>query len=220
MVAVAFGQSNSANLASTRSESQRATYNFHSGKLYRAKDPMIGADGMGGSVWPKVGDGLQTAGIYDAVIFASIGVNATSVLEWLPGTKLHKKLLNVLSQLDRSRLPVTHLLWHQGEQDARAGTSPAEYFEAFLVIVESLRANGIAAPIYVSQATRCYETAKNPPLRAAQRKLAESLDGVFAGPDTDLLGPEYRYDGCHFAENGVSAASQLWVDALTREGAM
>jgi hypothetical protein len=49
---------------------------------------------------------------------------------------------------------VTHVLWHQGESDFALKTDPARYREDFLSFANTLRANGVDAPIFVSTATR------------------------------------------------------------------
>jgi hypothetical protein len=38
--------------------------------------------------------------------------------------------------------------------------------------------------------------------------------GIFAGPDTDLLGYAYRYDGCHFSTEGLEAYADAWLTAI------
>jgi hypothetical protein len=215
MVALVFGQSNSSNFANARSASKKATYNFFSGDLYTARDPMIGANGMGGSVWPLLGDSLQDNGLYDTVVFATIGVASSSIVRWAPGGDLHPRLLDTIDELSEADLPITHLLWHQGETDAQLGTTPEAYIRAFHSMLQSIRERGVEAPVYVSLATRCYEIDRAEALRGAQKALRDPLQGILPGPDTDALGPEYRYDGCHFSAKGVVAAAGLWLRALS-----
>src|SRR5215203_6355453 len=59
MIALTFGQSNAAN----RGQKKYTCHNkkvlvFNDGKLYRARDPLPGATGPGGSVWSLLGDML------------------------------------------------------------------------------------------------------------------------------------------------------------------
>jgi hypothetical protein len=42
----------------------------------------------------------------------------------------------------------------------------------------------------------------------------ESANGIFPGPDTDPLDLPYRYDGCHFTDEGLDKVSGLWVEAF------
>src|SRR2546425_3481295 len=55
MVALVFGQSNSSNSGQTRRTARERVYNYYQGKLYLAQDPLLGADGDGGSVWTRLG---------------------------------------------------------------------------------------------------------------------------------------------------------------------
>ena len=50
IVALVFGQSNSANFGNVRHQSKPGVYNLFENELYAAKDPLIGASGTGGSV--------------------------------------------------------------------------------------------------------------------------------------------------------------------------
>ena len=49
-------------------------------------------------------------------------------------------------------------------------------------------------------------------------KLSENwltgLSGYTLGPNTDLLDFAYRYDRCHFTEEGLERTADLWVQAL------
>src|SRR5262245_23394246 len=74
MVALVFGQSNSANFGATRKTAKEKVYNFHRGKLYVARDPLLGAGGDGGSVWIRLGDKIIAGHLYDAVVFVPLGV--------------------------------------------------------------------------------------------------------------------------------------------------
>lgn len=216
MVAIAFGQSNSANYGNLRHESKEKVYNFYAGRLYPARDPMIGAQGMGGSVWTRLGDRLIDGSVFDATVFATIGVGSADIARWAPGGDLHSKLLEVIKDIRQSQLVVTHLLWHQGEADARLGTNPREYQRLFHAMLGSIREHGVDSDIFVSVTTRCYDNPSSEPLRTAQRQLVDPKSGILAGPDTDVLGPEYRYDDCHFSGRGLNAAAELWFDALIK----
>ena len=84
------------------------------GKIYKYKDPVIGAGGMSGSVWGKVGDGLIEDLGYDSVVFASVGVGGASLKELVYGSNFDffkNKLIelkNVFSEIDG-------ILFQQGE---------------------------------------------------------------------------------------------------------
>lgn len=215
MVALVFGQSNAANSGQRRGVGGPGVYNFHAGNLYEARDPLLGATGEGGSVWTRLGPRLLEDGPYDAVVFAPVAVGGTAIREWTVGGELHPRLLETVAELKRADLTPTHLLWHQGEADNRAGTGGEVYQEMFLAMLGSLRDRGVRAPAYVSVATRCGASGPNETLQTVQRGLAEASLNIRAGPDTDALGLGYRSDGCHFSAYGLERYADLWLEALS-----
>jgi Carbohydrate esterase, sialic acid-specific acetylesterase len=211
MVAITFGQSNAANYGETRRRSKEGVYNFYKGKLYRAEDPLLGATGDQGSVWTRLGDKIIDAKLYDQVVFTPIGVGSTEIARWTTGGDLHSRIINAINEVTKSGLKVTHLLWHQGESDTK--TSKEEYKRMFMDMFEDIRSGGIEAPIYVSIATRCGSSILHE-IQEAQAELVDTSSGVYPGPDTDGLGFCYRYDGCHFSDEGLERYADLWMEKL------
>jgi hypothetical protein len=110
-------------------------------------------------------------------------------------------------------ISITHVLWHQGETDAILNTTIEQYYNEFMKIKNTLR-KYTEAPIFVARASRCGNSFSNDIL-IAQNKLAEENDDIFNGPNTDLLGYEYRQsDNCHFTYYGAMAHSDLWLEVL------
>src|ERR1043166_1497172 len=68
-IIVVHGQSNAANYGSARHAAREAVDNFDpaSGKCFAATDPLLGADGLGGSFATRLGDILIQRGLYDRV---------------------------------------------------------------------------------------------------------------------------------------------------------
>ncbi|MGH9838210.1 MAG: family 43 glycosylhydrolase [Blastocatellia bacterium] len=216
MVALVFGQSNSANYGETLYAPQFALYNFHAGKLYKAKDPLLGATGYGGSVWTRFGDKLIADGLYDAAVFISIGEGGSSVAEWAPGGRLHSKLLDAIRSARQQGLTITHLLWHQGESDA-GKTSTNDYKARFLAMFSAVRQQGVTAPIYVAVASRSILTPGDPAIQRAQQELVNPAQGIYAGPNTDMLDRAFRYDWWHFNHAGLDRHADLWRVQLKRQ---
>ena len=77
LVALTFGQSNSANHGETPHTSGPGVLNFYLSKLYAARDPLLGATGGRGSVWTRFGDLVLAGGRYDAVVIAPIGTGSS-----------------------------------------------------------------------------------------------------------------------------------------------
>jgi hypothetical protein len=214
MVAIVFGQSNSANYGESRKRAKEGVYNFYKGKLYRAEDPLLGATGNQGSVWTRLGDRIIEEKLYDEVIFIAIGVGSTSIARWTTGGDLHSRIINAISEVTQSGLKVTHLLWHQGESDIK--TSKQEYKKMFMNMLYDIRSRGVEAPIYVSIATRCERSTLNE-IQEAQIELVDISSGIYPGPNTDNLRFCYRYDGCHFSDEGLEKYAESWMEKLRAE---
>ena len=187
MVALVFGQSNAGNWGETPRTAGPRVFSFFRGRFARAKDPLPGANGVGGSVWTRLGDKLIEAKLYDRVIFVPAAIGATQISEWAPGGLLHKDLLRNIDEAVEAGYTFTHLLWHQGESDAVLGTSTQEYEDRFRAMLASIRQHGVDAPAFVAVATRCGPFVPNPEIRKAQQDLVDPALGIFAGPDTDVL---------------------------------
>lgn len=214
MVVLTFGQSNAANYVRGRHESAARVVNFFDGSCYAGKDPLPGAGGTGGSVWSRLGDLLVAGGDFDQVVIAGVAVSASGISRWTVGGDLHRRLLETLESMRVAGLTPTHLLWHQGETDAKDGTGAEAYRRQFLAMIDSLRARGFVAPVFVATATYCHGRS-SAALRAAQAALVDPGAGIHAGPDTDaLVGSNWRDDDCHFSEAGATRHAELWRDAL------
>jgi carbohydrate esterase-like sialic acid-specific acetylesterase len=214
MVALTFGQSNAANYGEQPQTSRNHVYNFYEGKIYQAKDPLMGAEGEGGSVWPILGDVLIQKKMFDNIIFVPIGYGATSVAQWAPGGNQHDRLLKTIKQVQAAGLEFTHLFWHQGEADSLVlHTSKESYQALFLSMLHSIRKAGVNAPIYISIATRGEKVRENPEIATAQKSLVDGKN-ILLGPNTDELGYAYRYDGQHFSTQGLEKFAEQWVNIL------
>jgi hypothetical protein len=212
IVALVFGQSNSANSGESRKRANDGVYNFYRRKLYRAEDPLLGADGNKGSVWTRLGDKLLEEKLYDAIVFIPIGVSNTSIMRWTSGGDLHLRITNAINDTKKKGLKISHLLWHQGEADVKV--SKNEYKKAFLNMLWSIRIQGVEAPIYIAIATKCGKRWGNTEIQEAQKELINISEGIYPGPDTDSLGFCYRYDGCHFSDEGLEEHAELWLETL------
>ena len=110
--------------------------------------------GFAGESWTLLADQLIDTGAFDHVILAPVAVGASSVEQWAKGGALNTTMIPLVQDLT-TRYRVTHVLWHQGESDFALKTDPARYKEHFLSFVESLRANAVDAPVFISNASRC-----------------------------------------------------------------
>lgn len=216
MVALAFGQSNSANAGETRFASTKPVFNFYKGRCFKAVDPLLGATSDQGSAWTRLGDMLVDSGLFDNVIFVTIGVGSTSISRWKSDGDLFQRIVNAKTHLDQQQLKLTHLLWHQGESDGLIGTSKQGYKAMFVDMVDGIRRLGVDAPLYLAVATRCRGPAVEE-IQQAQLELAEEREDVLMGPNTDTISDmDDRHDFCHFSHAGLRKHAALWLEALKK----
>ncbi len=216
MVALVFGEGNAANEGETPRVANGQVFNVFLGRLFHAEDPLFGSSGHGGSIWTRLGDQLIERKLYDEVVFVPMAVSAGEIARWSPGGDLHPKLIQRIRAAKWRGITFTHLLWHQGKSDVLHKTTKAAYQDAFHAMLDSIRKEGVSAPVYVSVTSRCWQEEPNRTIQSAQTELVDYLEKIYEGPNTDRLGPEYRYDGCYFTDGGLERAASLWLEVLTR----
>jgi hypothetical protein len=214
-VILIFGQSNGANSGDAPYVPRHRVINFNlfDGHCYVAKDPLLGTTERRGNFASRMADMLIEQSLFDTVVLAPISVGGSRIEEWTTGGARHRRLQIAIKRAADSGLNVTHVLWHQGESNAGVDADADLYIGCFLNIHEALRSYGVNVPIYVAQATIC-NSPPNETIRSAQRAVVDPVLGIFAGSDTDMIGPSERYDGCHMAESGLIRHAQLWIEAL------
>lgn len=222
-VLLAAGQSLAANTAQGPIAASRdvLNYNLYDQSCYRAKDPLLGTSGGGANMLTRLGDLLIESGQYDRVILVPVAVSSTRIEQWAPGSVHHVRILSALAHLAEFGIPPTAILWQQGESNSDDSEPPEIgeiYFQSLRAIVRSAQDNWARAPFYVALGTRC-QRPPNETIRAAQGRVAEMGTWARQGPDTDRLGPEYRFDDCHFNERGKEAQAKLWAAAILQHPA-
>lgn len=214
LVAFTFGQSNAANSGSDRyQEGNRRVVAYFDGAYSIAEDPLLGATGMKGSVWGRTANKLVTAGTFDSAILLAAAVGSTSVREWTTGGRLNGMLEQRLADAKAAGLPVTHFLWHQGEADNN-DEGVATYDAAMRPIIALTKRYFPRSKFFVAQASLCL---RSPPPNAALRKIQRDLaqiPGVYAGPDTDEIGFDGRFDDCHLNGKGLEKHADGWAAAI------
>lgn len=213
-IIVVHGQSNAANYGSTRHTAREAVDNFDpaTGKCFAAADPLLGADGIGGSFATRLGDILIQSGRYDRVILAPLAWGGAS-LSFLnnEGAVL---TTNGIAKLKEAGLTPTHILFQQGEKDAISTTTAEQYVSLLHQLVKRFRTAGFDAPFYLSRSAKCdYVEPKNmAAVRTGQLAAVDAALNIRPGPDTDTIGNEGRNpDGCHMNEAGMLANAALWA---------
>lgn len=219
MVALVFGQSNSANAGWGRYTPKHDVYVYYDGKCYQGMDPLPGTNGTGGTVWSRLGDKVIEGGLYDKVLFIACGVGGTSMNQWTPTGELYPRVLDALASLKAANITITHILWHQGENDNGAHTKKDDYKKMFMAMVDDIRKHGVDAPIYVAVATRCGGNQEGFEIQQAQRELVNTTLGIYPGAFSDeLTSIDDRPDSCHFTASGLDKHANLWFNAIKYSG--
>ena len=189
------------------------------GKCEIAASPLLGASEAMGEALTPTGNRLVARGAFDRVVLVPSAIGGTSIARWGAGGDLNRMLAGVLASVGRT-YRITHVVWHQGEDDFSAGLSGADYTRHFHEMLATIRAGGVEAPVFVSVATRCdddFRWRPDNPIARAQRALVDPRLNVLAGVDTDaLLDPVDRYDGCHLGASGVARYADALADLLSR----
>lgn len=219
-VIVFIGQSLSVNSVTTRYvpvNSNIDQMNIWDGKLYKAKDPLLGINGgaLGGTWMLPMADKLITDGHFDRVIIVPMAVGNTRVGQWSDpnlAPYLFRRINSVGLRLRDAGLPCTAIMWGQGESDTSAGTSQAAYAAALSKIIAEFNRAIPGAPFLVAQEAYYYGNT-NAGILAAQASVVNGTT-VFAGENVELIGPSGRYDNTHLNAAGALQRASLAVAAL------
>ena len=112
-------------------------------------------------------------------------------------------------------LTPTHFLWHQGEHEAVNGKPGAAYEADVISIINAVRRQvGSDIPALIALASRCQHHGPSTEIRDAQRRVASSLPNVVVAVDSDAIGLEHRYDGCHMTKSGQELLAKGYADAV------
>ena len=212
------GQSNSANYGEpgTNPDDRVSAMNYANRVWTLAADPMPGADGTLGSVWTRLGTRLISAANVP-VGFVCVGVGGTPISYWVPPSTDGYLRLKAAAQAFPAN-GFRAVLWHQGESDSLASTTPADYQTRLSSIIAQLRTDaGWTMPWYVAEASfhPSATVAQEEPVVAGQRRVIFADPLVFAGPVTDDFHLEGKlYDTVHFNAAGLADHAQQWADVL------
>ena len=215
--------------------------NIDDGKCYVASAPVLGNNGVGSSFVLPLADDLIDQHVARNVLLVPIAIGGTFIEEWRPsGGKYFSRFEHAVNQLRHMGVEPSYILWHQGEGDALPLNSghtiglfgsveqnrqievtddlreavKIAYIRDFLLIAKSLRRMGVAAPIFPATASLCGMNDAEPTIRSAQQFLPDKSMGIFAGPDTDLIDVDRRFDLCHFDLVGQEQHAKLWTATL------
>ena len=234
LVLIIAGQSNMISIGSAAHTIVNGTvldnFNVYDGATYAAAEPLLGTQyalaSLGGDakccLGTKVGDGLITAGKFDRVLLVPVAIGSTVVSQWGNG-EMKDRIPTAIARLAaRGTVEGTNvtfaIMWGQGESDAVAGTSQANYQASFGQMVTRARAAGMAGKIFCAIQSRQTST-NNATIRAAQAACVNNGAGIYAGPDVDAITAGRYGDGTHLDTAGLASATTAWLAALAASGA-
>jgi len=215
LVFITFGQSNSVNHGQIGYSIKSPVYMVHKGKIYSYEDPVLGGTGENGSVWGMVGDKIiERRNDINEIYFTMTGFGGVTIEE-LNSKIYFNYLINEIKNTKNLFGKVDGILIHQGEANHSNLKGSKEYFFAFNQVFSKIHKN-FKVPIFLSQTSLCGLNKTDPKLLAIQNKIIVTMEGVFRGPNTDLLNdPKYRLpDRCHFSMLGFDRFSDLWVSRI------
>jgi hypothetical protein len=182
------------------------------GEIQQAKDPFAWADCDQGSMWMPLGRKLIESGLATKVVFMPVAIGATKVEDWQEGGRAFGRLSKALETANRKGISFDFGFWHQGSSDI--GTNPSEYLDRLASVVTYVNRNLQIKKWIIAQHSRC-NGKYDPAIEAAQREFGNAAQyGRYPGPNTNLLGDEYRFDTCHLNEKGQEEMAILWMESV------
>lgn len=213
-VIVVLGQSNSANHCGgghTGTSPLNQNFNYVNGGLYRSVDPLLGTTGDYACFANFLADRLIANGRYDRVILATMGINATLATDWAADGIFAQNIRVMCRRLASVGLVPTMILYQQGESDNVEGTTAAVITPAIRSMVSVFREEGVPAPVFIASCSTWPGYSNNAEVRLGQANALSTELGIFAGPDTDTIGPSGRDGGgVHFNATGSDQHAALW----------
>jgi len=208
------GQSNAGNWGESHAVADSCILNFYDGALYRAEDPLLGADGGGGSPWTRFDAESCRRLSVDFIVVALVSRGGKGIDSFVTGGDQHQTIFNTIRSMNEAGLPPDFVCYFQGEADAAVRTPGETYLRKLESLVASLRERGVKAPVLISRTSWMPRARANEEIRRAQGEVVSAARGIFAGPDTDQFGYDSRFDGLHFSDEGLRVVSQAWVKAM------
>lgn len=190
------------------------SFSAFNGKMYEGKDPGPNMDGTGSSWLYRLADKLISEGYYQRVIMVPLAMGSARADYYLPGAVLGKFIPVAVKRLADLGIPITGVLWQQGESDGGANTARGQYVQTLSAIISQSKEAGLRSPWLIGKST--YQGGKqNNVVRDACADLVNGID-ILSGADTDALkGDRFRSEGLtHFNAAGLDAAANLWLRAI------
>ena len=232
---VTFGQSHMANFIPRKKlikQIDRKTYMYDwtDRKCYPYSEPLVGTNGNdAGNLFSDVLFELRREGFQKDIIVAPLANSGSSVFLWWAGLK-RKRLDFFLETTSKNQLKFDVWLWHQGAADAvpieyvrnkniaygqKKGEIEEFYSSALTSIFNLVKQYNSEAKFGVSIASICHNNGSES-IQKAQKMVINNNKEVFFSTNTDTLDNTYRWNGCHFNEEGARKIAKDYASLLLR----
>lgn len=198
------GQSNAANFLKTSKKYKNKHFNYFDGKCYNLSNPVLGAEGEMSSLTPAIASKLNSS---SKIIFFTSGRGGITINHANNDNKVfinyNKKALD---DLEKNNNILKFFVWIQGESDT--GNSKY-YLDNFMSMFNNITKDLINKDninLIITQTSRCFDK-DDPKLRKVQKKISMIRNKSIQVINTDKLGNEFRYDKCHYNQQGIEKIS-------------
>jgi len=195
------GQSNSANFIQSFKKYNNPHFNYFKGHCYELSSPTLGAEGEMSSLAPAVAQKIisKKKFIFITSGRGSIPINAAAEVngDFITYNK------NALKDLEKKNNYLKYFIWIHGEANNKKTDN---YQNKFRYIFDTIvRERKSKVKLIITQTSIC-NNQRDIHLNEIQKKISQVYNSKII-IDTDELKNNYRYDGCHFNQFGLSEIS-------------
>lgn len=179
-----------------------------------ASFPLAGGDGSGSSPWLEFGYHVFTQ-TQNPVCFINVARSNSHIKEWHPATGKYNSLLQNAYDLMSSYTSNGFVLWSQGESDANFRHYFSGYGSYLYDIVNQSPDN---VKWFISQTSYSpwNQDEFEDNIRYDQQNVVLYTglgNKAYAGPNTDSICQDDRYDNYYLTKNGVHKVSVGWIES-------
>jgi hypothetical protein len=184
-----------------------------SGNIKPAKDPLDWSGCPGGGIWIPVGQKLIEGGFAQEIVFLAVGLPEANVGDWLGNKDAFLKLSAALEMAGRMHMHFDYVLWQQGYADARYNSD--RYFNGLHGIIKFVALKASVGKWIIARGAGCPAAGLDQVLKAQERISRLPVYNQYAGPDTTMLDPVYRYGKCGLSATGQNHLARMWVQSIS-----
>ena len=218
-----FGQSNHGNNVEREktldlSYENVFTYDWRLGVCSRYKEPLAGVDGRAGGFGHVSSDTIHFLKkkyyFSENIVFLGFSKGGTRAQDWASGV-LADKFDYLLNKLKKNNIEIDYIFWHQGESENKKANKIyyQNYIKDIQLIFQKFLISSKKTQIGMALVSIC-NSEQSKSLINAQRSIIKNNDRVFLTLNTDNLGSDYRYDGCHFNSLGASVIGEKYASFI------